>query len=92
MKNRSKIALQTNERHFEIGFPKKKTITFFGRTLSKLHTKERILHITITFSLKQGQTRASSGPITQPLKTSHDGLANTNHKVTGISHIYVHEI
>ena len=43
LKNRSKIALFSNERHFEIWFPKKKTITFFGRKLSKLHKKETIL-------------------------------------------------
>ena len=37
VKSRSKIALFSNERHFEIWFPKKKTITFFWSKLSKLH-------------------------------------------------------
>ena len=32
------------------------------------YTKDTILHVTITLSLKQGQTRASSGPITPPLR------------------------
>ena len=44
-------------------FQKKKTITFFRRKLSKLDKKETILNVSITFSLKQGETRASSGPI-----------------------------
>ena len=38
---RSKIALFLNERHFEIWFPKKKTITFFWSKLSKLHKKKK---------------------------------------------------
>ena len=49
-------------------FQKKKTIvTFFRRKLSKVHKKDTILHVTITFSLKQGQARTSSQPITLPL-------------------------
>ena len=42
---------------------KKKTITFFWSKLSKLHKKGKILHVTTTFSLKQGETWTSSGPI-----------------------------
>ena len=56
-----------NERHFEIWFSKKKTITFFWSKLSKLHKKDPILHMTTTFSLKQGETRTSSRPISHPL-------------------------
>ena len=41
VKSRSKIALFSNERHFEIWFPKMKTITFFSSKLSKLHKKKR---------------------------------------------------
>ena len=63
VKSRSRIALFSNERHFEIWFPKKKTITFFWSKLSKLHKKDPILHVKTTFSLKQGETRTSSGPI-----------------------------
>ena len=36
--------------------------------LSKLHKKDTILHVMITFSLKQGQTRALSRPITLPIR------------------------
>ena len=59
VKSRSKIALFSNERHFDIWFPKKKTITFFWSKLSKLHKKDPILHVATTFSLKQGETRIS---------------------------------
>ena len=59
VKSRSKIALLSNEYHFEIGFPKKKTIAFFRRKSSKPHKKDTILHVTITFSLKHEQTRTS---------------------------------
>ena len=44
-----------------------KIITFLRRTLSKLHKKDTILDVMFTFFLKQGQTRASCGPITLPL-------------------------
>ena len=52
MKSRLKIAFFSNQHHFEIWFPKKKTITFFWSKLSKLHKKDPILHVTATFSLK----------------------------------------
>ena len=39
VKSRSKVVLFSNERHFEIWFPKKKTITFFWSKVSKLHKK-----------------------------------------------------
>ena len=68
VKSRSKIALFSNERHFEIWFPKKRTITFFWSKLSKLHKKDPILHVATTFSLQQGETRTSSGPIPHPLR------------------------
>ena len=67
VKSRSKIALFSNERHFAIWFPKEKTITFFLSKLSKLHKKDPILHVATTFSLKQGETRTSHGPIPHPL-------------------------
>ena len=38
---RLKIALSSNDRHFEIWFPKTKTITFFWSKLSKLHKKTK---------------------------------------------------
>ena len=67
VKSRSKLALFTNERHFEIWFSKKRTITFFWSKLSKLHKKDPILHVATTFSLKQGETRTSHAPILHPL-------------------------
>ena len=67
VKSRSKIALFSNERYFEIWFPKKRTITFFWSKLSKLHKKDPILHVATTFSLKQGERRTSHGPIPHPL-------------------------
>ena len=42
---------------------------FFLSKLSKLHKKDTILHVGTTFSLKQGETRTSRGPIPQPLST-----------------------
>ena len=72
VKSRSKIALFSNERHFEIWFPKKRTITFFWIKLSKLHKKDPILHVATTFSLKQGETRTSHGPIPHALRFSEN--------------------
>ena len=37
--------------------------TFFRNKVMKLHIKDTILHVTDTFSLKQPETRTSSGPI-----------------------------
>ena len=73
VKSRSKIALVSNERYFETWFPKKKTITFFWSNLSKLHKnkKDPILHVTTTFSLKQGETRTNSVPIPHPLMSTY---------------------
>ena len=68
VKSRSKIALFSNERHFEIWFPKKRTIMFFWSKLSKLHKKDPMLHAATTFSLKQGETRTKHGPIPHPLR------------------------
>ena len=65
VKSRSKIALFSNERHFDIWFSDKdvNNYVFFWSKLSKLHKKDPILHVTTTSSLKQGETRTSSGPI-----------------------------
>ena len=48
-------------------FQKKRTITFFWSRLCELHKKDPILHVATTFSLKQGETRTSHGPIPLPL-------------------------
>ena len=44
VKSRSKIALFSNERHFEIWFPKKRTITFFWSKLPKLGPTQKRLN------------------------------------------------
>ena len=46
---------------------KKKKITFFWSRLSNLHKKDPIFNVATTFSLKQGETRTSHGPIPHPL-------------------------
>ena len=51
-------------------FQKRKQLRFSEVIkLSKLHKKDTILHVTTTVSLKQGETRTSSGPIPHPLTT-----------------------
>ena len=77
VKSRSKIALFWNKRHFEIWFPKKRSITFFWSILSKLHKKDPILHVATAFSLKQGETRTRHGPIPHPLTWCNDSLIKT---------------
>ena len=78
VKSRSKIALFSNELHFEIWFPKKQTITFFWGKLSKLYKKDPILHVATIFSLKQGETRTSHGPIPHPLTFSTTYILSKN--------------
>ena len=52
-----------NERHFEIWFSKKKTITFFWCKLSKLLKKDPILHVTTKFSLlNKGKQEQAADP------------------------------
>ena len=45
-----------------------KQLHFLRRKLSEVHKKGTIWDVAITFCLKQGQTRASRGPITLPLR------------------------
>ena len=80
VKSRSKIDLFSNERHFDIWFPKKKTITFSWSKLSGLHKKDPILHVTTTFSLKQGETRTSSGPIPHSLTPFFEKMMHASYK------------
>ena len=47
-------------------FQKRKTITFFRRKLSNFHRKDTILHVKMTFSLKQGESRTGIGPLLCP--------------------------
>ena len=100
LKSRSKIALFSNERHFEIWFPKKRTIMFFWSKLSKLHKKTQfcILYVATTFSLKQGDTRTSHGPIphllrsvcTKELDSGLDYMCRSKAR-PGLSEIYLSE-
>ena len=49
-------------------FQKRKQLHFLEKKYLNYTKKRTILYVTITFSLKQGQTRTSSGPmITLPL-------------------------
>ena len=68
VKSRSKIALFSNKRHFEIWFPKERTITLFWSKLSKSHKKDPILHVATTFSLKQGGNKNKPWTHFTPLK------------------------
>ena len=49
-------------------FQKREQLRSFWSKLSKLHKKDPILHVTTTFSLKQGETRTNSVPIPHLLK------------------------
>ena len=68
MKSRSKIALFSNERHFEYDFQRRKQLRFSEVNYVNYTKKDPILHVTTTFSLKQGETRTNSVPIPHPLK------------------------
>ena len=48
-------------------FQKRKQLRFFEVNYLNYTKKDSILHATTTFSLKQGETRTSSGPIPHPL-------------------------
>ena len=50
-------------------FQKDNKYVFLKYILSKLPKKDPILHVVTTFSLKQGETRTSHGPIPHPLRT-----------------------
>ena len=63
-------------------FQKKKTITCFWSKLSKLHKKDPILHVTATFSLKQGETRTNIVLIPHPLtEEEEEGEKDVDGKV-----------
>ena len=47
-------------------FQKKRTITFFWSKLSKLHKKDPILHVAITFSLNKGKQEQAMDPFHTP--------------------------
>ena len=51
-------------------FQKRKHLRFSEVNYLNYTKKDPILHVTTTFSQKQGETRTSSGPISPPLKPS----------------------
>ena len=62
-------------------FQKRKTITFFWSTLSKIHKKGPILHVTTTFSLKQGGNKNKQCTHSTPLKIAKFRLSLINDRV-----------
>ena len=48
-------------------FQKRKQLRFSEVNYPKLHKKDPIFHVETSFSLKQGETRTSHGPIPHPL-------------------------
>ena len=89
VKSRSKIALFSNyARHFEIRFPKRKTIMFYWIKLSKLHKQGPILHVTTSFSLKQGETRTNSVPIPHPLMCRTRRFSNHESRLLSRAHTF----
>ena len=67
VKSGSKITLFQMDTILECVFQKWKQLHFSDENYLIYTKKDTILHVTITFFLKQGQTRTSSGPITVPL-------------------------
>ena len=59
------MALFSNERHFEIWFPKKGN-NYVLNKLSKLHKKDPILHVATTFSLNKGKQEQAMDPFHTP--------------------------
>ena len=77
-KKRGKVGQKLPFLKMRANLKEKKTITFFRRMLSKLHKEDTLLYVTVTFSLKQGETRTSSGPISLPLRCT--GSVTPSHK------------
>ena len=68
VRSRSKIALFSNEHHFEIWFSKRKQLHFSEVNYLNYTKKTQFCMWQLyTFSLKQGETRTNSVPIPHPL-------------------------
>ena len=50
-------------------FQKRKQLHFSEEDYLNYRKKDKILHVTMTFSLKQRETRTGSGPICDPLRS-----------------------
>ena len=59
-------------------FQKREQLRFSEENFSKLRKKDPILHVATTFSLKQGETRTSHGPIPHSLSYFNLVLSYTN--------------
>ena len=66
VKSRSKIALFQMSAILKFDFQKRKQLRF-SEVNNLDYKKDPILHVTTTFSLKQGGTRTNSVPIPHPL-------------------------
>ena len=60
-------------------FQKREQLGFSKVKLSKLHKKDPSLHVATTFSLKQGETRTSHGPIPHPLNILLVSMINSHY-------------
>ena len=65
-------------------FQKRKQLRFFWSELPKLHKKDPFLHVTTTFSLKQGEQEQVVDPF-RPLKSST--LVDTVSSVESTCHL-----
>ena len=86
VKSRSKIALFSMSAILKFDFQKREQLRFSEVTYLNYTKKDPILHVATTFSLKQGETRTSHGPIPHPLNHSVSGkLRGPLIKTSGIS-------
>ena len=71
-------------------FQKRKQLLFSEVNYLNYTKKDQILHVTTTFSLKQGETRTSSGPI-PPLKEANQNQYINNSNLT-ILHLLLDDV
>ena len=67
VKSRSKIALFQMSAILKFDFQKREQLHFSKVNYLNYTKKDLTLHVATTFSLKQGETRTSHGPIPHPL-------------------------
>ena len=69
VKSRLKVAPFSNERHFEIWFPKREQLRFSEVNYLNFTKKTQFFMWQLHFPPKQGETRTSHGPIPHQLNT-----------------------